>query len=310
MTAGTIDYGRDICDRCELVIEMPPDGGPSAHLCIHDPIPWDDLFAMNPHLGQGVSAIRMNRLVDGRALRILDRSSDELDSARTGPYPPGTTPAAVLVGDLLLWTIDDLHALPGVGRGTIAMLQTWLMRGGYMLRHRDDGVFRTYLVERLRSFGAYHDRLNADLLTTDLVVRLARYKESVTIDRSGQSVSQRQLLAVPPFTLPAGNEVIIGAVAPHELFLDTLYIPIDVAERLSVTRLSVGTRELLSEPVPAILFSDANATEPSGSLHTGEEVRIGLRNDSASDVEVQMALLVRYQETARGWVSDPPRRLG
>lgn len=190
---GGLDFTRDVCDRCELVIAMPLDGGPSAHLCVHNPVPWDALLASSPHLSQGFAAIRRCRLIQGRATRTCApdrfRAGIELDAAdadRVGPHPPGTTPAAVLICDLLSWTIDDLDDLPGVGDGTISALQTWLVRNGYMLRRRNDTAFRAYLLARLRTFVAtsYLDHLERDavaLTTSELVEHLARAEDDLRL---------------------------------------------------------------------------------------------------------------------------------
>ena len=127
---NALDWTRDVCERCSEIIEMPGDGSASPHVCIHDFIPWSQLREA------GVARREMSALQASTHVATPLCSDVDLP-ARTGPFEPGRPPPLVLVGDLLLWTREDLLAVAGVGGRTVEAIVRWLERVGLQLAPHD-----------------------------------------------------------------------------------------------------------------------------------------------------------------------------
>ena len=151
---NAVDWTRDICERCLRVIEMPDDGSESAHVCVHDYVPWRQLYqtgirrralrniqAYAPRLGR-VAVPAGPVTIWGLSIEHFD----DIDSPdRMGPFEPATPPPPVLVSDLLLWTREDFLDVPGVGPRTVAAIERWMARHGFRLQERDHGALRIHL---------------------------------------------------------------------------------------------------------------------------------------------------------------------
>ena len=163
----SVDYDHDVCARCHRVIDLPGDGSPSSHVCVHDLVPWRRIrrearFPAPALRRLARTMVRFDQArdpvygtvsVDGD-VTVPDLSSLVGDPRREGPFEPACPPPPVLMSDLLLWSREDLTAVDEVGQKLVDRLEAWLQSHGLELARRDvDGTIAHLAGALRRIFG-------------------------------------------------------------------------------------------------------------------------------------------------------------
>ena len=150
--SGTFEW-RDICERCSDVIEMPLDGTPPKHLCLTDPIPWDELMKRDPGISSLLVAIRHCRLERGVVPSVTVQEAlgfvDPEGPFQMGPFAPGQPPRPVTIGDLLLYSRTDLCSLLNAAgaetHASVAVVEKWLAEYRLTLAPRNGLVLQDHV---------------------------------------------------------------------------------------------------------------------------------------------------------------------
>lgn len=136
---------RDICERCEMIIQMPPDGQASSHLCLDMPVPWKEL-ADRHIVSRGADAVIRHSILRQPMpyqVEIISQFHEEttIDSPnRMGPFLPYDPPPPLLLSDLLMWSRSQFAHLYQVGPQTMSRLQRWIeYEQGYTWIDKGDG---------------------------------------------------------------------------------------------------------------------------------------------------------------------------
>lgn len=219
---------RDICAQCHAIVEMPLDGSAADHLCPLDVVTIATLRERVGLTDLAAYSLKDHILDLGEAVRLVDpvMPPAALDVRRTGPFLPASPPPICFVGDLLLWTRQDLAALPNVGRHSIKRIMSWLARYGYTLAERDHVVFRTVSREQL----------------SEKLLAVRRYMPEA---HDPFSYDQRHIVVLPDDELPAGESRTIEFRAEQRLRIAGLFIPPAVAFDILLSKFHAGNRDLI-----------------------------------------------------------------
>lgn len=248
---------RDICARCHAIVDMPPDGSAADHLCPHDFVTIEMLRERVGLARPAAHSLKDHVLDLGEAARLVDPviPPAALDVRRTGPFLPASPPPICFVCDLLLWTRQDLLALPNVGRHSLKRITSWLARYGHTLAERDEVAFRAVT-------GA---QLSASLSA------VRRYAEA----HDPFSYDQRHIVALPDDELPAGESRTIEFRAERRLRIAGLFIPPVVALDILILAFRAGHRDLIV---------DYNTDNPV--IEPGEVVSLTVENVSQRTIRL------------------------
>lgn len=279
---------QDVCDRCLAILAMPRDGSAPDHLCLFDEL---TLRALRREVGLTIDAARGLKehvVYLGRSWRWVgdpryyNDSEDPHESWRTGPFLPGSPPPIRFVSDLLLWTRQDILAVPNVGRRSLKRIEVWLARYGYTLPERDRAALR--------------------------FARAFLYPLVTTAYRSYRSAYSggRRLDPIPPVAIAAYASATIEVSFDRPTSLVGLYIAEYAGRHLSITEFRVHNHDMLANgSVPAALFDDLTL-EAGLLLETAipahASIRMTFENISGASVRLSGALRLddRLQSSANG----------
>lgn len=309
-----VDWGRDICSRCHLVITMPADGGCSTHVCVHDPVPWESIANSGVRAAAlrsiGMYALRLGFIYATRERpEVYPELGSLLNSPlREGPFEPASPPPPVLMGDLLLWTEQDLLALPDVGPQTLRAIRSWLAEQGYTLARRDVPAAIEHLHARIAARTTENRPPGLSRLE-DLAFYLVDLERPTPPPPVRVEVYANELFAID--ALPR-QRVIVELAAAFDMRVVGLRVNPLVSHSFAVNSIVVNGAEQIvsSEAVPAELFSDPDPFDnfPLNlpMLRDGRSLVVEFEN--VTDQDVQLRAMI--QVTPARQPAPPPHAFG